>query len=91
MFDTKYFEEIAKKLYSTLPTNLRELENDFQKKFKEILLIAFSKIDLVTREEFDVQVKVLERTREKLEQLQLTVQNLQNKNSITSTCPEPKE
>ena len=50
--------------------------------FKEILHATFTRMDLVTREEFDVQIKVLARTREKIESLQHQVDTLlQEKNS----------
>lgn len=69
MFDSKYFDELAKKLFSTLPGHVKTIEQELQQKFKDILQLAFSRFDLVTREEFDVQTKVLARTREKVEQL----------------------
>ena len=81
MFEPKQFEDLAKKLYSTLPTSLQNFENDIQQKFKDILQSAFSRMDLVTREEFDVQIKVLARTREKVEQLESQVQALLSKDT----------
>lgn len=79
MFDTKQFEELARKLYTSLPTSLQNFENEIQQKFKEILQSAFTRMDLVTREEFDVQIKVLARTREKLDALQAQIQPLLDK------------
>ncbi len=76
MFDPKQFDDLAKKLFSALPTSLQNIEKDIQLKFKEILQSTFSKMDLITREEFDVQAKVLARTREKLELLQKQVEEL---------------
>ena len=76
MFDPKQFDDLAKKLFGTLPPSLQNIENDIQLKFKEVLQSAFSHLDLVTREEFDVQSKVLARTREKLEQIQKQVDEL---------------
>jgi BMFP domain-containing protein YqiC len=70
MFDPKQFDEIASKLFSALPTSLQNLEKDLQAQFKEILQATFAKMDLITRDEFDVQCKVLARTRDKVEQLQ---------------------
>lgn len=77
MFDPRQFDDLAKKLFASLPEGVQNLERDMQQKFKDILQSAFQKMDLVTREEFDVQVKVLERTREKLEQLEQAVQQMQ--------------
>ena len=76
MFDPKNFEDLAKKLYTALPSSLQNIENEIQQKFKEILHSAFTHMELVTREEFDVQIKVLARTREKVEALQATVEKL---------------
>jgi len=74
MFDPKQFEAIAKKLYNALPSSLHHVENEIQQQFKDILQATFSCMDLVTREEFDVQTKVLARTREKVEALQRQIE-----------------
>ncbi|CAM2931208.1 accessory factor UbiK family protein [Legionella worsleiensis] len=76
MFDTKQFDDLAQMLFATLPTSLQNIENDIQQKFKEVLQATFTRLDLITRDEFDVQCKVLARTREKLEQLQKQVDEL---------------
>lgn len=82
MFAPKQLEELAKNLIAALPTSLQNLEKDIQQQFKEILQATFARMDLVTRDEFDIQVKVLARTREKLDALQLHVDTLlQEKNS----------
>ncbi|KTD32737.1 Membrane fusogenic activity [Legionella nautarum] len=76
MFDPKHFDDLAKKLFASLPTSFQNFENDIQQKFKEILQATFARMDLITREEFDVQTKVLARTREKLDALQEQVDAL---------------
>lgn len=76
MFVPRQLEDVAKSLFATLPKSLHHLETDIQNQFKEILQSAFNRLDLVTREEFDVQLKVLARTREKVEALQLQVDTL---------------
>lgn len=76
MFATKQFEELAKKLYAALPDNMQNIDSGVQQKFNEILHLAFAKLDLVSREEFDVQVKVLARTREKVEKLEAELAKL---------------
>jgi ubiquinone biosynthesis accessory factor UbiK len=76
MFDPKQFDDLATKLFAALPTSLQNFEKEIQQKFKEILQATFARLELVTREEFDVQTKVLARTREKLEALQLQVNAL---------------
>jgi len=79
MFDHKQFDELAHKLFATLPASIQNIEKDIQQKFKEILQATFNRMDLITREEFDVQCKVLARTREKLELLQQQIDLLVNK------------
>lgn len=76
MFNPKQFDDLAQKLYASLPTSLQAIETEAQEKFKEILQATFSRLDLVSREEFDVQTKVLARTREKLESLQKQIDML---------------
>ena len=76
MIDSKFFDETAKKLFEALPQSLQNLEQDMEQKFKEALQATFSKLDLVTREEFDIQVKVLARTRQKIEALEQQVEQL---------------
>lgn len=76
MFDPKQFDDLAKKLFAALPSSLQSIEQDIQQKFKEVLQSAFAHLDLVTRDEFDVQTKVLMRTREKLEHIQTQVDDL---------------
>lgn len=73
MFGSKQLEELAKSLFSTLPSSLKNLEHDIQEQFKDILQTAFARMDLVTRDEFDIQIKVLARTREKIDALQSQV------------------
>jgi BMFP domain-containing protein YqiC len=50
---------------------------DLEKNMKSMLNQGFSRLDLVTREEFDVQAQVLAKTREKLEALELRVAELE--------------
>ncbi len=76
MFAPKQLEDLAKNLIAILPPSLQNLEKDIQQQFKEILQSTFARLDLVTRDEFDIQVKVLARTREKLDALQMHVESL---------------
>ena len=70
MFNTNQLDNLTKKLCAVLPQNLKQAEADIQDTFKSILQAGFSHLDMVTREEFDAQVNVLARTREKVEALQ---------------------
>lgn len=88
----KQLEDLAKKLYTSLPNNVQIFEEDIKQQFKEILQTAFTHLDLVTREEFDVQVKVLARSREKIDALEKIVdQMLQEKNQPKKKIRSNKE
>jgi BMFP domain-containing protein YqiC len=62
-------DDLARQLAQSLPKNLRALGGDIERNFRALLQSGLEKMDLVTREEFDVQSAVLERTREKLEKI----------------------
>lgn len=70
MFDPKHINETVKRLVESLPSGVTNLPKDVEKNFHRVLQGAFNKMDLVTRDEFDAQTKVLQRTRSKLEQLE---------------------
>lgn len=76
MLDFSKLDELAKKLVAALPENVQHIQQAIEQQFKEILQSAFSHLDLVTREEFDAQIKVLARTREKVEYLEQQVEAL---------------
>lgn len=70
MFDNNTFDDISKKLFNALPDSLKAVEKDIQQKFKIVLQTTFDNLDLVTREEFEVQKKVLAKTRQKIDALE---------------------
>lgn len=70
MFDRTQIEELAESLYAALPVSMQNIKQEIQQQFKDILQVGFIRMDLVTREEFEVQIKVLARTREKVDALQ---------------------
>ena len=78
MIDPKVLDELAHKLANSVPSGLKELQQDVEKNFRSTLQASFARLDLVTREEFDVQSRVLERTREKLERLEQLIEQLEN-------------
>jgi ubiquinone biosynthesis accessory factor UbiK len=71
-------DEIARRLLESVPPALRGMQQDLETNFRSVLRASLGKLDLVTREEFDTQVKVLERTRAKLEELERKVQALES-------------
>lgn len=70
-------DELARQLADAVPKNLRALGEDLEKNFRSLLAAGFERMDLVTREEFDLQTAVLERTREKLEALESRLAELE--------------
>ena len=66
-------EDLARKLIESIPDGLNSIREDLEKNFREILFSNINKLDLVTREEFEIQKEVLKRTREKLEQLEVSI------------------
>jgi BMFP domain-containing protein YqiC len=71
------FQDLAKRLCNALPHQLKEVKQDVEKNFRVILQNAFNKLDLVTREEFDAQTKVLARSRKKIENLEARLKELE--------------
>ena len=70
-------DEIARKLRESLPPAIHTVQKDLENNFRAVLRSTLGKLDVVTREEFDTQTKVLERTRARLEQLEARVQALE--------------
>ena len=63
-------EELTRRISQLLPTNAQVLKDDVEANIHSLLQNSLSKMNLVTREEFDIQTALLERTREKLEQIE---------------------
>ncbi len=72
-------EELTKRISSLIPGDVKHMQDDFENNVHSLLQTTLSKMNLVTREEFDVQSAVLQRTREKLEQLEKQLELLQKK------------
>ncbi len=77
MIDPKVLEDMARRLADALPPGLRQFQSDMERNAHAVLQSAFARMDLVTREEFDVQRGVLARTREKLAALEARLAQLE--------------
>jgi len=75
----KSIEDLARKLAEALPESLRSMRQDIEDNFRSVLKSGLGKLDLVTREEFEVQEAVLARTREKLEALEARLKEFEEK------------
>ena len=78
MLDFKTIDDLAHRLSDLLPPQLGAAREDLEKNFRSALQAGLGRLDLVTREEFDVQRAVLLRTREKLAELELAVARLES-------------
>ena len=76
---TEPIDKLAKKLAETLPEGLRSMRDDLEKNFRSVLKSGIDSLDLVTREEFEIQELVLARTREKLDLLEARLAGLEAK------------
>ena len=79
MIDPKAFEDLAKRFAEAVPPGVRQFQAEMEKNFHAALQATLAKLELVTREEFDVQQAVLARTRAKLEELEKQVAELEAK------------
>jgi BMFP domain-containing protein YqiC len=75
--DLAHIDELARRLSSLVPSGLREGREELQQNFKSVLQTGLGKLDLVTRDEFDVQRAVLLRTRDKLNELQRSIAQIE--------------
>lgn len=82
MLDPKQIDDISRRLAGSLPQGLQTLHEDVQRNMRSALESGLARLDLVTREEFDIQAAVLARTREKVEQLERVVAMLERERGI---------
>ena len=75
--DSFRIDEIARRLMDGLPPALRATQRDLESNFRAVLRASLGKLDLVTRDEFDTQSRVLERTRARLEALEARLKVLE--------------
>ena len=70
-------ENLVRKLVDTVPQGIKSVREDLEQNFRSVLQSGLGKLDLVTREEFEVQEAVLARTREKLDVLEAQLKDLE--------------
>lgn len=89
MIDFRLIDDLARRLGQLLPAGIGDDREALQQNIKSVLQSGLARLDLVTREEFDVQRAVLLRTREKLEHLQHTVDALEARHAAGSGRAAP--
>jgi BMFP domain-containing protein YqiC len=72
-------DDLARRLFEGLPEAARTMRRDIENNFRAVLQSSLGKLDLTTRDEFEVQSKVLERTRARIEQLELRIVTLEKR------------
>jgi ubiquinone biosynthesis accessory factor UbiK len=77
--NTNGLDELAKRLADSVPESLRAFGRDLEGNFKAVLQAQLAKLDLVTRQDFDVQAAILERTQAKLTDLEARLKELEAK------------
>lgn len=77
MFDPKLIDDLSQRLQAAVPEGLRTLQQDVDRNVRAAVQAALSRLDLVTREEFDIQTKVLARTRAQVDALARRVAELE--------------
>jgi ubiquinone biosynthesis accessory factor UbiK len=85
MLEPKHLDDLASRLAGSLPKGLQALQTDIGKNLRASLEAGLARLDLVTREEFDVQAAVLARTREKLTALEARVAKLEHPTTSDQT------
>jgi len=71
------FEEMTRQVLDSLPSDLGKIQEDVEKNIKAALQATFSRLDLVSREEFDIQTELLSRTRALVEELEKKIDDLE--------------
>lgn len=77
MIDNRTLDDLANRLSSALPDSIKTMQKDIEQNMRAILEATFQKMNLVNREEFDVQTALLEKTRQKLHELERQIKELE--------------
>ena len=86
--DSFRIDDLARKLLERVPPALRSMQADLESNFRAVLRERLSKLDLVSRDEFDAQARVLERTRARLEALEARLATLEGGTPPREDAPE---
>lgn len=91
MIDPKVFDELARRLSAAVPGGVRELQGDIEKNLRSALEAGLGRLNLVTREEFDVQAAVLARSRQKLDEYAARIDSLEAAMGIQHKQRSPED
>ena len=91
MVDPRILDDLARHISNAMPSGMRDLKDDLENNVRASLQSTFSRLDLVTREEFEVQTAVLARTRAKVEALEKRVAELEQRVAGRQGTNEPDQ
>lgn len=77
MIDNQTINQLSDRISELLPPGLQQVKADFDSRVKQLLQQQLSSLEMVSREEFDIQARILERTREKLESIETKLKQLE--------------
>jgi BMFP domain-containing protein YqiC len=77
MIDPRLIDDLARRLGGSLPESLRSLREDLEQNFKATLQSFLGRLDLVTRQEFDLRTEMLEKARARLEEVEKRLETLE--------------
>jgi BMFP domain-containing protein YqiC len=77
VIDPRLIDDLARRLGGSLPESLRSLREDLEQNFKATLQAALGRLDLVTRQEFDLRTEMLEKARARLAEVEKRLETLE--------------
>ncbi|NND91294.1 MAG: accessory factor UbiK family protein [Granulosicoccus sp.] len=89
MIDSRVFDDISKSLGKLLPPGVADMKADFERNARSAVQSALGNLDLVTREEFDVQTEVLRNTRQQLKRLEARISALESASRAQGEAVDP--
>jgi len=89
MIDATLIDDLSRTLGKMLPPGVTEMKEDFERNARAAVQGALSNLDVVTREEFDVQAQVLQRTRQRLQALEARVSALEKEGGTAAGEDDP--
>ena len=85
MIDPRLIDDLARRLGGSLPESLRSLREDLEQNFKATLQAALGRLDLVTRQEFDLRTEMLEKARARLAEVEKRLETLERERGSTTS------
>lgn len=89
--NTPKIDEIVRRLVESVPPGVRAAQQDLEANFRAVLRASLTKLDLVSRDEFDAQMRVLERTRARLEELERRVAGMEGATTAPGDVAPPPD